>query len=110
MKIFKEKFKKNDRLGFYWSRVYFISDSREHKTKIIWAMSFEWVRQQLSLDTWTDADVDKLVNKIVVQKWKDTGRGVFSHQTQYDPWYVNDKEKEFLLKFIIERSEADRNG
>ncbi|MCU0653252.1 MAG: hypothetical protein MUD10_03250 [Candidatus Pacebacteria bacterium] len=110
MKIFKEKFKKNDRERFYWGRVYFISDNREHKTKVIWAMSFEWVRRQLLLETWKDEDVDKLVNKIVVRKWKETGRAVFSHQTQYDPWGVNDLENNFLQKFIIERSEADKCG
>jgi len=110
MKIVKEKFKKNDRERFYWGRVYFISDTREWKTKIIWAMSFEWVRQQLHLESWKDEDVDKLVNKIVVQKWKNAGRAVFSHQTQYDPWGTNDAENNSLRAFIIERSEADRCG
>lgn len=73
-------------------------------------MSFEWVRRQLRLESWKDGDVDKLVNKIVVQKWKNAGRAVFSHQTQYDPWGIDDSENNFLRKFIIERSEADRCG
>ncbi len=107
MKIFKEKFKKNDRERFYWSRVYFISDNKEWKTKILWAMSFEWVRRQLLAETWKDDDVDKLVNKIVIMKWKGMGRKVFSHKTQYDPWAANDAEKKFLQEFIIGRSQAD---
>ncbi len=110
MKIFKEKFKKNERERFYWGRVYFISDTREFKTKILWAMSFEWVRRQLLAEAWKDEDVDKLVNKIVVTKWKDAGRKVFSHQTQYDPWAADEKESAALMKFIIERSRADNRS
>lgn len=107
MKIFKEKFKKNDRERFYWGRVYFVSDNKEWKTKILWAMSFEWVRRQLLAETWKDDDVDKLVNKVVVMKWKSAGRKVFSHKTQYDPWAVDDAEKKSLQEFIIGRSKAD---
>jgi len=110
MKIVKEKFKKNIKDRFYWARVYFISDNREHKTKVIWAASFEWVRRQLLAETWSDADVEKLVNKIIVQKWKNAGRAVFNHKTQYDPWGINDEENAFLRKFAQERSEADRCG
>lgn len=110
MKIFKEKFKKKDRERFYWGRVYFISDNKEWKTKIIWAMSFEWVRRQLQAEIWKDDDVDKLVNKIVVAKWKNAGRKVFSHKTQHDPWAVSETENKLLQDFIIERSRADEGG
>ncbi len=110
MKIVKEKFKTDNKGKFYWGRVYFISDNREWKTKIIWAASFEWVRRQLAQERWLPADVEKLLNKIVVQKWKNAGRAVFSHQTQYDPWATDEKEKSILLEFIRQRSEADRHG
>jgi len=47
MRIVKEKFKTDQNNKLYWGRVYFISDDRQYKTKLIWAMSFEWVRRQL---------------------------------------------------------------
>jgi hypothetical protein len=62
------------------------------------------------LETWKDEDIEKIVNKTIVAKWKKAGRAVFNHQTQYDPWGIDDKENAALMKFIIERSEADKCG
>lgn len=110
MKIIKEKFKTDQNNKLYWGRVYFISDDRQYKTKLIWAMSFEWVRRQLLAEIRKDGDVDKLVNKIAVRKWKDTGRAVFLRQTQLDFWGAGDEENEFLRRFTKARFEADRCG
>ncbi|HOI97399.1 MAG: hypothetical protein WA103_02250 [Minisyncoccales bacterium] len=110
MKIIKEKFKTDKNNKLYWGRVYFISDDRQHKTKLIWATSFEWVRRQLLAETWKDGDVDRLVNKIVVRKWKDAGRAVFLRQTRLDFWGAGDEENEFLRRFTKERFDADHCG
>ena len=110
MRIVKEKFKTDQNNKLYWGRVYFISDDRQYKTKLIWAMSFEWVRRQLLAEIRKDGDVDKLVNKIAVRKWKDTGRAVFLRQTQVDFWGAVDEENKFLRPFTKARFEADRCG
>ncbi len=110
MRIVKEKFKTDRDNLLYWGRVYFISDDRQHKTKLIWAMSFEWVRRQLLAEEWRSDDVDKLINKIAVRKWKDTGRAVFLRQTQFDFWGANDAENEFLRQFTKAKFNADRCG
>jgi len=73
-------------------------------------MSFEWTRRQLQEETWQEEEVGKLVNKIIVAKWKNVGRAVFSHKTQYDPWAINEQETAALKEFIIERSRADSGG
>jgi hypothetical protein len=83
MKIIKEKFKFEQKIGFYWGRIYFISDSKEWKTRILWAASREWVRRKVRLETWPDEEVERLVNKFVI-KWKKVGNKAFRQDVHYD--------------------------
>jgi 23S rRNA G2445 N2-methylase RlmL len=110
MKIVKEKFKTDHKNKLYWGRVYFISDNREWKTKIMWVMSFEWVRLQLFSEKWQDAQVDKLVNKVVVPKWKNAGRVIFNRKVQFDVRVADEKEKTSLLGFIQKKDEIERRS
>lgn len=83
MKIIKEKFKFERRLNYYWGRIYFISDNKEWKTRILWAASREWVRRKVMLEAWPDEEVERLVNRFVI-KWKKEGKKVLRQDVHYD--------------------------
>lgn len=83
MKIIKEKFKFEQKTGFYWGRIYFISDNKEWKTRILWAASREWVRRKVMLEIWPEEEVERLVNKFVI-KWKKVGNKIFRQNVHYD--------------------------
>jgi hypothetical protein len=110
MKIIKEKFK-TDRDGLlYWGRVYFIADNREAKTKVLWAMSFEWVRRRLLAEAWKEDDVEHLLNKEVVNKIKQTKRKVFNSSVKLWPCGLDAEDEAALVLYLQEREKADRHG
>lgn len=110
MKIVKEKFKTDRNNKLYWGRVYFISDDRERKTKLFWAMSFEYVRRQLLQETWKDEDVDHLLNKEVVNRVKETKRKVFNFPVKFFTHGIDQKDESDLITFLQERDRIDRHG
>jgi len=110
MKIVKEKFKTDHNNKLYWGRVYFISDNREWKTKILWAMSFEWVRRQLQTERWSDREVDKLVNKTVVSRQKNEKRKIFKFPVKLLVCGVDAKDETNLTLYLQERDRIDRHG
>ncbi len=110
MKIFKEKFKTDQNNKLYWGRVYFIADNREAKTKLLWAMSFEWVRRELLAETWKDDDVDHLLNKKVVNKIKETKRKVFNSSLKLLAQGIDPKDEANLILYLQERDKMDRHG
>lgn len=110
MKIFKEKLKVDLKSRLYWGRVYFISDDRERKTKLFWAMSFEYVRRRLLAETWKDEDVDHLLNKEVVNRVKETKRKVFNRPVKFSVNGIDQKEDTDLMVYLEKRDEIDRHG
>lgn len=110
MKIIKEKFKTDAKNRLYWGRVYFISDNREWKTKLLWAMSFEFVRHELLAETWKDSDVDHILNKAVVNRQKETGREIFRQSVKQVAYGIGPEEKGQLLDYLRGRDLADRHG
>jgi hypothetical protein len=110
MKIVKEKFKTDRNNKLYWGRVYFISDDRERKTKLFWAMSFEYVRRRLLAETWKDEDVDHLLNKEVVNRVKETKRKVFNRPVKFSVNGIDQKEDTDLMVYLEKRDEIDRHG
>ena len=99
MRTVKEKFKTDQNNKLPWGREYFISDDRHYKMKLIWALSFEWVRRQFLAVFWKDGVVYKLVNIIAVRTWKATGRPVFFRPTRLDFWGAGDLDNEFFRLF-----------
>jgi hypothetical protein len=110
MKIIKEKFKTDRNNKLYWGRVYFIADDRAAKTKLFWAMSFEYVRRQLLAETWKDEDVDHLLNKEVVNRVKETKRKVFNRPVKFSVNGIDQKEDSELMLYLEGRDEIDRHG
>lgn len=110
MRIVKEKFKTDRNNKLYWGRVYFIADNREAKTKLIWAMSFEWVRRQLLAETWREDEVDRLVNKVVVFQHKAMGRKIFTAATRIAAFGINRAEDAALTVYLQEQEKRDRPG
>jgi|GEM_PF-631951 hypothetical protein len=110
MKIYKEKFKTDRNNKLYWGRVYFISDDRGAKTKVFWAMSFEFVRRLLLQETWTDEDVDHLLNKEVVNRVKETKRKVHNFPVKFEVRGNSPKEDAELTLYLQERDKIDRHG
>ena len=109
MKITKEKFKTDVRNKLYWGRVYFKSDNLEYKTKVMWVMSYEWVRRELLMETWGDENVEKLVNKMV-NKYKTLKNSIFREKVRLGVYGINDQEMAELMKYIQERERMDRHG
>lgn len=110
MKIFKEKFKRDIKNQLYWGRVYFIADDRAAKTKYYWAMSYEYVQQQLLQETWKDDDVDHLLNKQVVNPIKETKRKIFNSPVKFFVLGIGEKENSDLARYLQERDNIDRHG
>ncbi|MFA6375968.1 MAG: hypothetical protein WCX69_01025 [Candidatus Paceibacterota bacterium] len=110
MKIYKEKFKTDRNNKLYWGRVHFISDDRGAKTKLFWAMSFEYVRRQLLQETWKDEDVDHLLNKEVVNRVKETKRKIFNRPVKFSVNGIDQKEDTELMLYLEERDKIDRHG
>ncbi len=105
MKIVKEKFKYDTLRQIYWGRVYFFSDSKEWKTRILWAASREWVRRKVMLEQWPDKEVERLVNKIV-NKWKIKGNAIFRQAAHYDAYGATKEEEEACGTFLREKDKA----
>ena len=110
MKIFKEKFKVDLKNKLYWGRVYFISDDRVRKTKLFWGMTFEYVRHQLLSETWKDDDVDRLLNKEVVNRIKETKRKIFNMPVKFSVNGIDQKEDTELMAYLEARDNIDRHG
>jgi len=110
MKIIKEKFKTDLKNKLYWGRVYFIADDRGAKTKLFWAMTFEYVRRQLLSETWKDDDIDHLLNKEVVNRVKETKRRVFNYPVKFSVNGTTQKEDTDLMAYLQERDKIDRHG
>ena len=110
MKIYKEKFKTDQKNRLYWGRVYFISDDRGAKTKLLWTMSFEWVRRQLLCETWKDSDVDHLLNVKIVNKIKEEKRKIFSFPIKFAMHGIDQEENSKLSQYLQERDRIDRHG
>ncbi len=110
MKIVKEKFKTDRNNSLYWGRVYFIADNRGAKTKLLWAMSFEWVRRQLLAEAWKDEDVDHLLNKEVVNRVKETKRQIFNRPVKFFVCGLDQKDQVDLTRYLEERDKMDRHG
>jgi len=105
MKIIKEKFKFDKKFNFYWGRLYFISDSKEWKTRILWAASHEWVRRMVMLETWPDEEVDRLVNKTVI-KWKKAGNKVFRQDVHYDVNGTSQEEEAVGKALLLDKDKV----
>lgn len=105
MKIVKEKFKFEPKFNFYWGRIYFISDNKEKKTKILWAATHEYLRKQFLTEAPSGKEIDSFVNK-VVQNWKRAGRSVFKRDLEYDIYAVFPGEKEVALSWLKENRKA----
>jgi hypothetical protein len=90
--------------------VYFISDDRGAKTKLFWAMSFEFVRRQLLVEKWSEEDVDHLVNKKIVMRQKDEKRKTFNFPVKFRACGINDEEQAKLDLYLQERDRDDRHG
>jgi hypothetical protein len=99
MKIIKEKFKKDARTGFYWGRVYFISDNRDRKARILWGFSLEFARKKLEKDIIDKDDIEHIINA-VVNKWKAVGNSVFKPSFHYDAFASGAEEKQALLDLL----------
>lgn len=110
MKTVKEKFKTDAKNRLYWGRVYFIADNREAKTKLFWAMSFEFVRRKLLSETWKDGDVESLLNKEVVYRAKGTKRKIFNFPVKFSVNGNNKEEDARLTLYLQERDKMDRCG
>jgi len=110
MKIHKEKFKTDAKNGIYWGRVYFISDNREAKTKVFWIMSFEFVRSIMLQDSWSEADVDRLLNKEIVNSVKETKRKVYNSPVKFVVRGIDPQEEAELTLYLQERDKMDRHG
>ena len=110
MKIVKEKFKTDRDSKIYWGRVYFISDNRGAKTKLLWAMSFEFVRRQLLAEKWNEAEVERLVNIAVVNKIKETKRQVFNFPVKFLARGIDQKDESKLILHLQEQDRKERHG
>jgi len=110
MKIIKERFKTDRNNKLYWGRVYFISDDRGAKTKLYWAMSYEYVRHQLLAEAWKDEDVEHLLNKEVVNRVKETKRKIFNRPVKFSVNGIDQKEDSELMLYLEARDEIDRHG
>lgn len=105
MKIIKEKFKYDSPKALYWGRIYFFSDNKEWKTRILWSASREWVRRHVMLEIWNDAEVERLVNRMV-NKWKQKGNPILRKKVIYDPHGITKEEEEAGLAFLREKDKV----
>lgn len=110
MRIVKEKFKTDKNNELYWGRVYFISDNRKWKTKIIWGASFEFVRRCLGIDGWKNEDVDKSFNKFIMPELKAVKLSASLPKVLCRGFGTNTREKTALADYLREKEEADRHG
>ena len=105
MKIVKERFKFETKFNLYWGRIYFISDDKRWKTKILWAATREYLREILLTEKPNEDELDKFANKIV-QKWKTVKRGVFVRGLHYDIHGISPAEEAAALRFFKENPKA----
>jgi hypothetical protein len=99
MKIIKEKFKKDAHSGFYWGRVYFISDNRGRKARVLWGFTAEFAQKKLGKSEINNDDIDHIINAIV-NKWKGAQNSVFLPSFHYDAYAANAQEKQALLEYL----------
>ncbi len=110
MRIIKEKFKTDKNSGLYWGRVYFISDNRKWKTKIIWAASFGFVHRCFGADDWSNEDVGKVFNKFIMPDLKSVKLDASLPKTICRSFADLPAEKTALADYLRQREEADRPG
>lgn len=99
MKIIKEKFKEDKRRDCYWGRIYFISDNREYKARLLWAATREFVLNSLAKETIEKGDVDRFVNG-VVNKWKVLKKGVFFPNPRFDVYAASPEDEDKLSQLL----------
>lgn len=105
MKIIKEKFKEDKRRGLCWGRVYFISDNREHKVRILWAATHDFIKNNLGKEILDKNDVERFVNG-VVNKWKEKKNGVFLPNPRFDVYASAPEEEKELLMLLRENDKV----
>lgn len=105
MKIVKEKFKYEAKSNFYWGRIYFISDNKEKKMKILWAATYEFLRKQFLTETPSEKEIDLFANK-VVQTWKRKQRSVFKRELEYDIYAASPEEGGKVALWLKENPKA----
>ena len=101
MKIIKEKYKFDGKLNIYWGRIYFISDNKEWKSRVLWYATYEYLRQRLRIEKMNDRELDHFAN-IVVNKWKKLKNGIFRKEAYYDV-YKLDAEADGGLDYLRDK-------
>jgi len=92
MKIIKEKPKFDGKMNAYWGRVYFISDSRDRKARILWFASLAFLRDTLKKDKPAPADIDHFINRIV-ETYKKEKNKVFFPVVRYEVYVAGPEDK-----------------
>jgi protein-tyrosine phosphatase len=105
MKIIKENFKDYKRRNWYWGRVYFISDNREHKARVLWGATLEFVQNDIEKEAIDKKDVERFVNR-VVNKWKEQKNAVYFPNPHFDAYASDPKELDELLSFLRENDKV----
>jgi len=105
MKIIKENFKEDKRRDCYWGRIYFISDNREYRVRILWGATAEYIKNNLGKEIIDKNDVEHFVNT-VVNKWKEKKNAVFLPNPRFDVYAATPEEENALLALLRENDKV----
>jgi hypothetical protein len=105
MKIIKENFKEDKRRNWYWGRIYFISDNRYRRSRVLWGVTLESAQKKLDRGLVDRSDVERVINSIV-DRWKTEKNAVFFPVVRYDAYATDPKEKDELLAFLRENDKV----
>jgi hypothetical protein len=105
MKIIKEKFKEDRRRACYWGRVYFISDNRDRKARLLWGATRDFIKNNAAKDVLDKNDVERFVNT-VVNKWKVLKNAVYFPNPRFDVYAATPEEEQALLALLRENDKV----
>jgi hypothetical protein len=101
MKIVREKIKENIDRDIYWTRIYFESEDKNRKSKVLACASWEYILDSNRIKEIKDIHIDNW-REIVIKKWESLGDDIFNEEVHYDVYANTPEGKINGLEFLKE--------